>query len=119
MRVSEKETEMKRYYADKFVLQKKFSLKQELPGNWCQCVITHDGKTVRYYLNGKVWHSYPLDFTVADPIEAELLLGSDNSLSSSSKDAHETIGILDELAIFNRVLNEDEIRLMYKAGTPE
>ncbi len=113
LRISEYDTGLKRYYADKYIDQTTFEPLKEFPKGWCHFVVTHDGQVVRYYLNGRPWNSHRLKFNVDEQFITGLVLGSDKV-----SDAKKSTGILDEITIFNRVLNEDEIKIMHEKGAP-
>ncbi|HOK66416.1 MAG TPA: FecR domain-containing protein [Anaerohalosphaeraceae bacterium] len=86
------------------------------PGRWTLLAVTHDGKTVSFYVNGTLHSTIPYVYQ-AEPAAADLLIGDVDvpGVDYSFKRFH---GILDEAAIFNRVLSPEEIRQMYEAGKP-
>lgn len=86
------------------------------PGRWTFLAVTHDGQTVSFYVDGKLHCTVPYVYQ-AEPAEADLLIGDVEvaDVDYSFKRFH---GLLDEVAIFNRVLSAEEIRRMYEAGKP-
>jgi len=74
-------------------------------GEWYHVAGTHDGETVRCYLDGLETDSAPMTSIVGGP--SSLLIGSDGWRS-------DWIGAIDEVAIYNRALSDSEI--MYLAG---
>jgi hypothetical protein len=79
---------------------------QELPvGEWCHIAASHDGATVKCYLNGVETNSAPMTDFAGGP--STLLIGSDGWRS-------DWIGAVDEVVIYNRALSDGEVR--YLAG---
>ncbi|MCP4611806.1 MAG: LamG domain-containing protein [Planctomycetes bacterium] len=72
---------------------------------WAHIACSHDGETLKCYLNGVETDSTPMGAITSSP--APVLIGSDGWRS-------DWIGALDEVAIYNRALSEGEI--MYLAG---
>lgn len=92
-------------------------------GEWSHVLGVCDGETVRIYLNGKESQKIPLaapygvqqSATTAGPlleVEAPLMFGSDMS-------QYYWKGDLDEVAIFDRALDEKEIIRIYEAGSQQ
>jgi len=84
-----------------------------VPNTWQHIAGVADGSTLRVYLNGQEVDAVPYDGTILD--------GSGEGLGiADSATALSTIrynGYLDELAIWNLPLTEDEILSHYEAGT--
>jgi len=74
-------------------------------GEWYHVAGTHDGETVRCYLDGLETDSAPMTSIVGGP--SSLLIGSDGWRS-------DWIGAIDEVAIYDRGLSVSEI--LYLAG---
>jgi len=80
---------------------------------WIHIAATHDNHTVRYYINGSLVDAKSWIYK-QERVEAELLIGT----TYHGYDESRFDGRMSELAIFKRVLSEDEIRDMYQAGKP-
>jgi len=79
---------------------------QELPiGEWHYITASHDGETVKCYLDGVETDSAPMTDFAGGP--SSLLIGSDGWRD-------DWIGAIDEVAIYNRALSEGEV--LYLAG---
>jgi hypothetical protein len=72
---------------------------------WAHIACSHDGATLKCYLNGTETDSTPMGAITSSP--APVLIGSDGWRS-------DWIGAIDEVAIYNRDLSEGEI--LYLAG---
>ncbi len=72
---------------------------------WAHIACSHDGATLKCYLNGAETDSTPMGAITSSP--APVLIGSDGWRS-------DWIGAIDEVAIYNRDLSEGEI--LYLAG---
>jgi hypothetical protein len=72
---------------------------------WYHIAASHDGETVRCYLDGLETDSAPMSSIIGGP--SSLLIGSDGWRS-------DWIGAIDEVAIYNRPLSEEEV--LYLAG---
>jgi hypothetical protein len=82
---------------------------QELSvGEWYHIAASHDGATVKCYLDGVETDSAPMPSIVGGP--SSLLIGSDGWRS-------DWIGAIDEVAIYNRGLSDEEV--LYLAGFRE
>jgi hypothetical protein len=81
-------------------------INQELPiGEWHYITASHDGETVKCYLDGVETDSAPMTDFAGGP--SSLLIGSDGWRD-------DWIGAIDEVAIYNRALSEGEV--LYLAG---
>ncbi|MFC1717022.1 LamG domain-containing protein [Candidatus Poribacteria bacterium] len=82
-------------------------------GEWFHAAATFDGDVMRTYVNGELVASFDVTVFTA-------LLPSDKSLSfgvrGDSKDTHWMMGTLDEAAIFNEALSEEEIKNIMDNG---
>jgi hypothetical protein len=74
-------------------------------GEWCHIACSHDGTTLRCYLDGIETDSTPMGQITSSP--APVLIGSDGW-------GCDWIGGIDEVAIYNRGLSQGEI--LYLAG---
>ena len=77
-------------------------------GEWYHIAASHDGATVKCYLDGVETDSAPMTGIVGGP--SSLLIGSDGWRS-------DWIGAVDEIAIYDRGLSDEEV--LYLAGFPE
>ena len=86
--------------------------KQQI-GQWQHVAVTCENNIVKFYLNGTlldtILHENPMVTS-----ETDLLLGTDG-LKNDPTTFH---GLMDEIAIFRRVLTAGEIRQMYEKGCP-
>jgi hypothetical protein len=67
---------------------------------WCHIACSHDGTTLKCYLNGEETDSTPMGAITSS--ETPVLIGSDGW-------ACDWIGAIDEVAIYDRALSADEI----------
>jgi hypothetical protein len=81
---------------------------------WLLVAATHDNQTLKYYLNGQLIDVQNWIFK-QDPVEAGLMIGT---TFLESRDDSRFDGKIGEIAIFRRILDEDEISAMYQAGKP-
>jgi hypothetical protein len=89
-------------------------------GEWHHIASTYDGAKVQLYVDGKPWgnpapHSGPL----APMAPASFIsIGSDDGMTSrqGSVNGRYFKGLIDNVAIYNRVLSDDEIQADYSAG---
>jgi hypothetical protein len=98
------------------------SLRQNIQaGQWYHLAVTHDGHTIRLYVNGRAVETKSEVFD-AEPVPAPLWIGpcmEDERLTLSNSAARGAFnGILDELIILRGSLSEPEIRQLYGAGKP-
>ncbi|MBI9016711.1 MAG: LamG domain-containing protein [Phycisphaerae bacterium] len=78
---------------------------------WQLLVMTHDGREVRIYIDGQLFDSKLFAQNKLSP-DSTLYIGTDNRDS----DFDYFNGAIGEIAIFNRVLNAQQIMQMYEAG---
>lgn len=76
---------------------------------WRHFASTYDGKTLTYYLDGKLVITYPKTGKLL-PCKENLTIGC------RSNDGIRWSGALDEIGVFNRVLSEDEIKSIMSSG---
>jgi hypothetical protein len=77
-------------------------------GEWYHIAASHDGATVKCYLDGVETDSAPMPSIIGGP--SSLLIGSDGWRD-------DWIGAIDEVAIYNRGLSDEEV--LYLAGLRE
>lgn len=93
-------------------------LPEKLEGAWRLAVVTVEGNTARFYLDGLLLDEVVTP-SVMTPCQGDLLIGTDPLLWVDHQIARAGFwGAMDELAIFRRVLSDAEIRAMYEAGRP-
>ncbi len=80
---------------------------------WRLVAVTHDDKVVKFYLDGSLVDTQEFECYKEPVVNAYLTIGS-NEIDGGSK----FTGVMGELAIFKRVLSEEEVMKMYKAGKP-
>ena len=92
-----------------------YSSKQDIKSDqWCLATMTHDGRTVRFYVNGILVSSEEYEF-YAEPVDAELIIGDVNISGYASR---RFVGTVGEVVILKRVLTDMAIAEMYEAGKP-
>ena len=90
-------------------------------GKWYHFAVTYDGQDVSFYVDGTLYEAMPYRVPAqANTIEAELILGA---MKARTKDRFtlpegDFDGIVDELMIFKRCLNDTEIKDIYETGLP-
>lgn len=82
------------------------------PETWHHIAVTHDNRTVQYYIDGRLTVSIPHVFR-QDPVAAEMYIGFTPVAQSAG--FH---GVLGELLIFDRALSEQELLSMYLQTKP-
>jgi hypothetical protein len=83
---------------------------------WTLLTVTHDNKTVCFYIDGVLFESLPFESN-RQATPAQLFIG-DIPFTGMSFNYAAFNGLMDEIAIFKRVLSADEIKAMYEAGKP-
>ena len=81
--------------------------------NWRFVAATHDNHTAKFYVDGKMIECLDFNYHKAS-VAADLVIGADDIMG----DPLRFTGEMDELMIFNSVINEKEISEIYKAGRP-
>ncbi|MBN2210073.1 MAG: LamG domain-containing protein, partial [Sedimentisphaerales bacterium] len=84
---------------------------------WVQLVVTHDNYEVRFYANGRLFDIQPY-VTNKPVVIADLVIGAMPEELNNDFYYCRFNGVIDEVAIFRRILSEEEIRQMYEAGKP-
>jgi ferric-dicitrate binding protein FerR (iron transport regulator) len=98
-----------RFTTDRVFSEQVFTASPE----WRFVAVTHDNQTVKMYIDGQ--HIETHDFVFQQlPVDADLVIGGDQAAEDPSR----FMGDMDELMIFNRVLEADEINDIYRAGRP-
>ena len=82
-------------------------------GKWDHLAGTFDGKTMNFYVNGK--HIGEMDSPISLNTKQEFLIGA----GANERAVHEYLfkGIIDEVRIYNRELNADEIAAVMETDT--
>lgn len=83
-------------------------------GQWHHIAMTFDGAAVTYYLDGAMIASQIHSEAMPQGSSSPLRIGTDRSVG----DMASFDGVMDELAIFKRVLSAGEVQQMYQAGKP-
>lgn len=81
---------------------------------WIHYACTFDGTRIRTYKNGQAVHS-ALDSRSIDSSLSHLAMGG-NASNSDAPNQPKMDGMLDEVRIYNRQLNNDEIKRIYYCG---
>jgi hypothetical protein len=82
-------------------------------GKWTYVAATHDGQTMRLFVNGKLKGGLPRVGAI-QPSEAKLVLGSYGQGDSR----HNFIGVIDEVKLYDRALSATEVSHGMRTGTP-
>lgn len=95
--------------------QKNLRLSEE----WHLFVFTYDNNIARFYVDGELFESLPYEYSASKPVLTDLIIGA--VPDSVPKDYSESRfnGLMDEIAIFRRILTPEEIQAMYNVGKPE
>ena len=82
-------------------------------GAWTHYAGTYDGTTIRVYINGELARQTPMSTTLQPSAfdGASLLIGA-----ATSDGGRSFKGELDDVALWNRTLNDDEIAAVYRSG---
>ena len=81
-----------------------------LDGNWHHVVLTLDGSTAKYYLDGNSTPVDTLSYTAAGTIGVTPLIGAIDALGAVSA---YTNGSIDQVRIFDRALDAGEVTQLY------
>ena len=81
---------------------------------WKFVVVTHDGRFVNLYVDGKLIERKEFEYSQAS-VDADLIIGADNL----SGDPLRFTGEIDELMIFDRVIDETQVREMFESRMSE
>ena len=87
------------------------------PSRWYFLAVTHDGNLLSFYVDGRLVGTVPYAYH-AEPAAADLLIG-DVEVPGTDYSFKRFHGVLDEAAVFNRVLSPEELRCYYEAGKPQ
>jgi hypothetical protein len=83
-------------------------------GEWYHLAGTYDGKTIRLFLNGEEQGNTPFSGAIVSFPDTHVYLGKE----SCGADRHFN-GLIDEAAMFNVALNEDDIKNIMNNGLGE
>jgi hypothetical protein len=83
-------------------------------GKWYHLVITYDNNFFALYVNGKLQQKYAKGFETQFLKTDSVIIGN----NASKKNDRWSQGTVDDIQIFNRVLNEKEIEELYEAPNP-
>lgn len=85
--------------------------------DWTFLAVTHDGQTVRFYVNGVLFETVPF-VSETKSVSARLFIGDVPSAGGKTFGYAAFNGLIDEMMIFKRVLPDEELRALYEAGKP-
>ncbi|MDG1873496.1 MAG: alkaline phosphatase D family protein [Mariniblastus sp.] len=88
-------------------------LDRGLFSDWTQIVVTFDSKTLGLYLNGKHVKSHLLPISAPIAETGGLIIGGHRAGKGRNFD-----GVIDDVAIWNRVLTQTEIARLFEEGIP-
>jgi hypothetical protein len=86
-------------------------------GVWYYFVVTHDMENICFYVNGRLFENKPYA-SYSDAKGTEIVIGGQKLNGRYALPEGDFDGVVDELMIFKRCLNSDEIQKMYEAGLP-
>lgn len=81
---------------------------------WHFLSVTHDNYQVCFYIDGKLMKTVEKYFS-GTPVLADLLIGG---MEPQEQPKYRFHGFIDEVLIFNRVLSEAEMQVLYESGKP-
>ena len=81
---------------------------------WYNLVITYDNNFFSFYVNGKLQKKYAKNFETMFLNSDSVMVGN----MASKKNDRWSQGSVDDIQIFHRVLNEQEIKALYEAPNP-
>ena len=90
------------------------SIEEARFGKWYHLVITYDTNYLSFYVNGKLQQRTVKGFETKFLLTDSVVVGN----SASIKNYRWAEGIFDDIQIFHRVLNDNEIKELYKAPNP-
>lgn len=82
---------------------------------WHFLSVTHDNYFVRFYIDGKLMKTAE-KFYNSQPIQADLIIGG---MEAMDQPKYRFNGFIDEVLIFNRILSEEEMQVLYDTGKPQ
>ena len=82
---------------------------------WNHSVVTVDSTMMRLYFNGALIETVTVDLNMSDFLGETLVLGARNNPTQNSV----TTRILDDVGIWNRALNEEEVQALFMGTPPE
>jgi hypothetical protein len=96
-----------------------YSRPYSLPARqWEHYAVVYDGHTVSFYVNGTLFEKRTYEASISSR-DAEIILGAMKIEGRYVLAKGDFDGIVDELMIFSRCLNEAEIQMIYETGKPD
>jgi hypothetical protein len=90
------------------------SIDEALFNKWYHLAITYDDNYFSFYLNGKLQQKYAKGFETMFLKSDSVVIGN----FASKKNDRWSQGTVDDIQIFHKVLNEQEIQALYEAPNP-
>jgi len=90
------------------------SLDEAQFNKWYHLAITYDNNYLAFYVNGKLQQKYKKGFESMFLKTDSVMIGN----TASKKNNRWSQGTVDDIQIFHRVLNENEIKALYEAPNP-
>ena len=90
------------------------SLDESQFNKWYHLAITYDNNYLAFYVNGKLQQKYKKGFESMFLKTDSVMIGN----TASKKNNRWSQGTVDDIQIFHRVLNENEIKALYEAPNP-
>ena len=90
------------------------STNETLFGKWYHLAITYDNDFFTFYVNGKIQQKYAKGFEVQFLKGDSVMVGN----TANKKNDRWSQGTFDDIQIFHRVLNENEVKELYESPNP-
>lgn len=90
------------------------SLDEPQFNKWYHLVLTYDNNYLSFYVNGKLQQKYRKGFETVFLKTDSVMIGN----TASKKNDRWSQGIIDDIQIFHRVLNENEVKAIYEIPNP-
>ena len=87
---------------------------EALFNKWYHLVITYDNNYYAFYVNGKLQQKYAKGFETMFLKSDSVVIGN----TANKKNDRWSQGTVDDINIFHRVLNEQEVKALYEAPNP-
>jgi hypothetical protein len=83
-------------------------------GQWYHLLITSDNHSFAFYVNGNLQGRCKKDFETQFLATDSMVIGH----TANKKNVRYTLGVVDDIRIFHRILNDAEIKGLYEAPNP-
>jgi len=98
--------------------QRNLSDTLNIKNTWSNVVVSKNGTLLTMYLNSKKLNEFQVEENIDYGTVRSFLIGADDdSYSDGQGDIHWFNGLIDDLRIYSRALNESEIKTLYSLGS--